>query len=235
MIIEGQSAFIIHSRKYTDSRMLVELLTEHHGRVSCVFRNSRSKKSSNHLQAFTPLVVNWQGKTALKTLTMVESSAAPFRLSGTALYCGFYLNELIERTLVAEDSCVEIFQLYGDGLAQISRADVSREELEIYLRCFEMELLNQLGFGINFYEDIEHKPIVDSNACGYQYRVGVGFEKIYLSKKSRADCIPGAVLVDIREGNLARAASRKYAKSLCRKAIQSVLGDKPLKARDFFR
>jgi len=51
------------------------------------------------LQPFRPLLISWNQKSDLGTLTAADQVASPPALQGQALYCGLYLNELLMRLL----------------------------------------------------------------------------------------------------------------------------------------
>ena len=77
----------------------MDLFTEDTGRLSVLAKGARAKRSAwkSVLQPFTPLLLRWTGKGALKTLTKAEPAAITLPLQQAALYSGFYLNELLNR------------------------------------------------------------------------------------------------------------------------------------------
>ena len=74
--VEAQPAFLLHRREYRESSLLIELYSAEHGRISVVAKGVRSSRGDKKglLQPFQPLLVWWQGRSDLKTLTSVESS-----------------------------------------------------------------------------------------------------------------------------------------------------------------
>lgn len=239
MNVEQQHAYLIHSRKYTDSRILVEFVTEEYGRISGVLRQSgkSSGKSKNHkVQAFTPYVLSWKGNASLKTITQVESLAAPFCLSAENLFCGMYLNEVLLRALPQDDECRGVFELYARSLKRISELNYHSEVrcIEQVLREFEFGLLNEMGFGIDFYFDAQQSEIGLSEEANYIFSPNEGFvlcdnENIV----SRQTLYSSSVIIALREKQYNKDALR-YAKALSRHALSSVIGDKPIKARELF-
>ncbi len=229
--VDQQPAFLIHTRNYSDSRILLELLTRDYGRVSAVRRFSRKSLKQFGVQAFTPLVVSWMGKTSLKTLTMVESNGRAFPLESDCLYCGFYLNELIQRCLPQEDPCDAVYELYQDTLRVLSTANRDRKMLEKHLRIFELGLLEALGFGIDFYHDVSGAEI--RSGCDYRYVEGEGFYALGQKNMAGLNVFSAEVLVTIRE-QVYEGDSLLYAKRLCRQALAPLLGSRPLKSRELF-
>lgn len=235
MQVDEQPAFIVHSRKYTDSRIIVELLTRDYGRVSGVLRQSSKSKRQFKVQPFSPLLVTWKGKSALKSLWQAEALSAPLPLIAENLFCGLYLNELLLRCLPQDDSCEPIFDLYLKTITQLSKlnARTGSIELETTLRCFEFQFLTELGFGINFELDRNEKKITGDSQQRYRFAVEEGFVPVIDGELPLGVEYPAASLVAIREQNY-ETESLRLAKRLSRQAFYPLLGDKPLKTRELF-
>ena len=92
-----QPAFILQQRKFRETSLIIDVLTRDFGRVSLLAKGVRKAKSKTAglLQPFIPLTLSYFGKTELKTLTDVEITQPFIQLQGLALYCGFYVNELV--------------------------------------------------------------------------------------------------------------------------------------------
>src|SRR3989338_5229515 len=116
MKVELNPAFILHTRPFRNTSLLVYFFTQEHGRVSTVAKNARGPKSRfrGQLQLFSPMSVSFLGQHELKTLTQADIYGMPFQLNQTALFCGFYLNELLMRLLHPEDPYPKLFALYQD-------------------------------------------------------------------------------------------------------------------------
>lgn len=56
MIVTTQ-AIVLHAFKYTDNRMIVDLLTESHGRLSFIARAGRAKRGAGVRQLFQPMAL----------------------------------------------------------------------------------------------------------------------------------------------------------------------------------
>ena len=148
-----EPAFILHRRPYSNTSLILDLLTQNHGRISALAKSARGLKSryKGALEMFSPLLVSWSGLRELKLLGTVELNGMPCLLEGESLWCGFYLNELLMRILHREDPCHRLFQHYQQALTQL-RIPVSCETV---LRIFEKELLNELGYGLPLQIPIE--------------------------------------------------------------------------------
>ena len=96
-----EPAYVLHSRSFRETSLIVESFTREHGRVAMVARGARSARSKwrNVLQPFRPLLLSWNQKSDLGTLTAADQVASPPALQGESLYCGLYVNELLMRLL----------------------------------------------------------------------------------------------------------------------------------------
>ena len=99
--IQLHRAYLLHSRPFRDSSLLVNLLSEEHGHVSAIVYVGNSKKSNKKglLQPFACLQIELKGQGDLKTLSRLEHAEKSINLTSHHLYSGFYLNELMVRLL----------------------------------------------------------------------------------------------------------------------------------------
>jgi DNA repair protein RecO (recombination protein O) len=105
MRISLQPAYILHSRPYRESSLLLEAMGREHGRIGLVARGARGARSrwKNMLQPFRPLLLSWTQRGELGTLTGADQVASPPALAGESLFCGLYANELMIRFLQRSD------------------------------------------------------------------------------------------------------------------------------------
>lgn len=222
--VECEPAFVLHTRYYRNTSLLVDLFTESQGRVSVLARSARGPKSRFRglLQPFMPLLIGYGGKSSLKYLNQLELSAAPFSVNGQALYCGFYLNELLVRLLKPEDAYTDLYHHYSATLSLLS----ARADLEVVLRCFEKKLLSELGFGIELPDEIEA-------ALSYHFIAGQGFAPLPAGRASGSS-FSGEHLLAIAQDEYSDAMVLASAKRLMRQALAPHLGHRPLASRDVF-
>ncbi len=109
--IQSQPAYLLHSRPYRDTSLLVDFITQDFGRISAVAKGVRNPKSKHRavLQPFIPLLINLSGKNELKTLGQFEAQANSVDLKYKALFSALYLNELLVRLIHKQEADVEIF------------------------------------------------------------------------------------------------------------------------------
>ncbi len=229
------NAYLIHSRKYTDSKILVSFVSESNGKFSGVLRIRKSKaKQSITPQLFVLFHVEWQGVSNLKSINLIEpviETSARTSLEGQSLFCGIYLNELLERLLLEEDNNHRIFRSYQLAIENLANAS-NKIQRESALRVFEFCLLEELGYGVEFICDVNGDLIDDGNRQ-YGFEAGLGFRPV--QKKQLSQSIFSAeILMQIMNQEFENPEALKAAKVICRKAIEPLLNNKPLKSRELF-
>lgn len=233
---ENQAAYILHSRPYSDSSLIVDLFSAEHGRISAVAKGARRlKRGKQHrqpLQVLTPLTVSWQGRSGLKTLLNYESQQQAHKLQGPLFYSAMYVNELLLKLLAEADPAPAIFSHYVQLLLALEHG----RPLEQELRKFELSLLSELGYQLNC--NVESGGRAISAQVYYAWHEQRGFYQIdpaLLQQQVRGPaCFSGQLLLEIAEQSWS-PASLKTAKVLLRQVLASLLGGKPLKSRDIYR
>lgn len=239
MRIELQTAYVLHTRPYRDTSLLVDFFTPDLGRIGAVARGVRQAKGGKRtlLNPFNCLLISLQGKQDLKLLTALEASGPGYFLTGSQLYSGFYLNELLTRLLPEMDPHTQLFYAYQDCLQQLH----SGVELEPLLRNFELNLLAELGYAINFEMDAHTGEKISAEGW-YQFDIQTGFylDQFLAETKSRhEEQVPnhlfvGEALLAIASRDFSQAETRMTAKRLSRLMLQPLLGSRPLKSRELF-
>ncbi len=142
-----EPAFVLTNWPWRETSLIVSLFTKHHGKVTVVARGAKrpAGRFRGLLDAFTPLLVNFSGKTEVKTLSSARWIGGLAPLTGEGLLTGFYLNELIFRLLPAESASPELFDAYTRTLSTIAKGVL--EETERAMREFEVDLLRLCGWG----------------------------------------------------------------------------------------
>ena len=101
MTVDFSPAFILHQRVFRESSLLLDIVSRDYGRISLVAKGVRKQKRSQAglLQIYQPLLLSWQGRRDLQTLTAVESNGPAYLLRGESALCGLYINELMMKLL----------------------------------------------------------------------------------------------------------------------------------------
>ncbi len=230
--IEGQPAFVLHSRPYRESSCLVDYLTPGHGLVRAVVRGVRKPRSRTRqaVQPFVALQIGWAGRGELKTLLGGETDGPALLRSGRRLLCGFYLNELLCRLLRNSDASARLFALYRFSLEELANSQV---EEEIVLRLFERQLLAEIGSGLELTQDTQGAPLQQERL--YRFDPQQGFLRSRETTDTlRATLFRGASLLAIGQDHYSDAGIRRDAKRLMRQALAELLGGESLKSRQLF-
>ncbi|MDX1267335.1 MAG: DNA repair protein RecO [Oceanisphaera sp.] len=224
----AHAAFVIHSRPYRETSQLVEVFTRELGRQSLVAKGSRQPRSplKGLLQPFVPLRLTFAGKGELKNLHHAEARAPAIQLTGTALYSGLYLNELIYYLLEAHTPFDEVFDAYHNTLTKLANG----EGIEPCLRHFEFYMLNILGYGVDFTVDAVNGEAIRP-AGWYRYQPESGFIAL---EKDEPGAYPGHHLHALAELDLTRPEVLVSAKRFSRQALGPYLGGRALRSRALF-
>ena len=218
--------FLLHQRAYGETSLIVEVFSKSNGKMSLMARGAKKPKSKffGYLAPFTKLQVTYSGRSDMKTLTNVDRdfSIATNSFSKTS-YSLLYINELLMRLLPKDAAQEDLFFLYEEFLHKVARGD----ELEITLRHFELDLLDMLGYGLDFENDIDRNEAIESEK-NYSFIPERGFRESMNSNFSGAD------IINIRTRELSKV-SKKYLKHLTQTAIHFCLDGRDLESRDIFK
>ena len=229
--ISLQSSYVLHTRPYRDTSLLVEIFSHDFGRVGLVARGVRTNKSryASLLQAFTPLLISWSGQGELPTLSGVEAAGVAPQIKGDLLLSGFYLNELLMRLLQRGDAHPQLFETYITSLASLAE----QQEQEPILRQFEHRLLQEIGYGLILDHDVMSGESIEPEAR-YQYLPDRG--PVSATEQDEDGIIVGGqTLLAIAQDDYSQSQVRQEAKRLMRAALAVHLGDRPLKSRELFQ
>ena len=153
--ITDEPAYVLHRYDWSESSLILEVLTRHHGRIALVAKGAK-KPSSNFrpiLLPLQPLHLAFGGDAEIRTLRSSEWMGGHVMPTGEALMAGYYLNELLIRLLARDDPHPVLFDAYAltvHIIAQeargIEQGSESLQTLEVALRAFELMLLREIGF-----------------------------------------------------------------------------------------
>ena len=221
-------AFVLHTRQYRESSVIVEFFTLEQGRLSAMARGAKRPKSQTRalLQPFLPLRVSFGGRGDLATLTHIEMQHSDLSLQGRGVIYGFYLNELLMRVLLPAEEMPSLFEAYQQTLLGLA-AELTVEPL---LRYFELQLLQELGYGLDLEYDVDNHPITAEHHYHFDGKGHFIFTESVQSKDHYV--FEGESLVQLRQQQLAQGQALRDCKVLMRLALAPLLGTKPLKTRE---
>ena len=223
MRVENQNAFVLRTRSYLETSLLVDIFSREYGRVRLVSKGAKRGKSlkSHKLQPFSELSLSWQGRSELKNLTTLDGGSISLDNPRRLVY-GMYLNELLFFLVGELDAHPYIYDLYSQSLTLLNHT----ESVELVLRRFEFGLLEDLGYGIDFSVDTNGRQL--EREVFYQYQPDLGFIPVSRDIKG---AIPGHAIVDIYEHDLGTPLALKAAKMVCKTQINLLLNGRELQSR----
>lgn len=230
MIYQLEPAYVLHSRHYRESSLILEVLSREHGRQALVARGARGSRSrwKNMLQPFRPLLLSWTQRGEMGTLTAADQVASPPPLAAEPLFCGIYANELVMRFLQRADPHPGLFGHYRELLASLAAGGPPQPPL----RLFEKQLLESAGFGLML--DRERgtgAPISEEGL--YRYVPESGPLREGHPDANREELVSGSALLALQSGEI-EPGHLPELKRLMRRVIQHYLGDRPLKSQSLF-
>ena len=231
--IQLQPAYVLFSRPFQNTSLMLDFFTIDYGRIRAIARGARrhSSKYRSFLQPFHPLLIGYTGRGEVKTLGHVESSVAAITLKGERLFSAIYLNEILCRLLHNYVEHKSLYKNYQETLIALQGSG----NLEVTLRIFELTLLSELGYAINFNEvHLTNEPIIKGKLYKFSPYIGFELASPIDDEENPQNYFEGEVLIAIKELKLEEGKVSKSAKRLLRIALSSLLGDKPLNSRNLF-
>ena len=181
------------------------------------------------LQPFTPLLLSWQGRGDLATLTGAESDGRPMILAGSAAIVGLYLNELLLRFVHRHDPEPALFDYYRSTLSQIAHLN----DPEPVLRIFEKRLLEAAGYALELRVEVDSGRAIQPDVL-YHYSAGSG-PTSRTNRSSRGVPVRGSTLIALARERLTEQRVLTEAKHLMRSIIDEHCGERPLESRRLWK
>src|SRR5450830_790158 len=143
--ISDEPAYVLHRYDWSESSLILEVFTRHHGRIALVAKGVKRPSSSFRpiLLPLQPLHIAFGGDAEIRNLKSAEWQGGHVMPTGDALLSGYYLNELLMRLLARDDPHPVLFDAYSASVQLI--ASQSADTLQLALRAFELRLLRDIG------------------------------------------------------------------------------------------
>ena len=150
--VSHEPAYVLHRYDWSESSLILETFTRHHGRIALVAKGAK-RPSSNFrpvLLPLQPLQVSYGGDAEIRALKSAEWMGGHVMPTGESLMSGYYVNELLLRLLARDDAHEALFDAYA-GVVQVlatsaSHGDAQAATQASALRAFELLLLREVGF-----------------------------------------------------------------------------------------
>ena len=146
------AAFVLHSYDWSESSLILDLFTREQGRIAAAAKGAKRPFSQLRgvLLPFQRIAVTLgrhasgeEGTQEVSNLRSADWSGGPAMLTGTALFSGFYLNELLMKLLARHDPHPALFDAYAATIAALGDSVEARGQSA--LRAFEIVLLKEIG------------------------------------------------------------------------------------------
>ncbi len=229
--IQDESSFVLHSYPFRETSLILEVFSRQHGRVPLVARGARRPKSALRglLMNFQPLLLSWFGKHELRTLHSAEWQGGQPQLQGTALMCGFYLNELLLNLMARDDPHENLFDYYQQTLQRLAQED----DHALTLRSFEKRMLQELGYALLLETEADtSRPIAPDRSYRYILEHGAIAET---ENASQGMQVAGKTLLDMAADDYRDVNSARQGKQLMRMLLDHHLAGKTLHTRELMR
>lgn len=228
---QDELAFVLHSHPFRETSLLLDVYSREHGRLAIVARGARRPRSALRgvLMNFQPLLLSWFGKGEVRTLHSAEWQGGQPYLQGTALMCGFYLNELLINLLARDDAHPLLFDYYRATLYRLAH----ETDHAASLRCFEKYLLQELGYALQLETEAGSGEPVEADAS-YRYAV----ERGALPDDGDAHAgfkVQGKTLLAMAADDYRDPIAAQQSKQLMRMLLNHHLGGKMLHTRELIK
>jgi DNA repair protein RecO (recombination protein O) len=223
-----QQAFVLHRRDYSNTSLLLEIFSGPHGRFPAIAKGAKRGRSPHAvlLQPFTPLWLSWSGRGEVRTLARVEAAGAAINLTGKALFCGFYLNELLMRLVGRHDPHEDLFAFYHAALTRLAHGD----DLDGPLRQFELRLLQDTGYALDLETEWDTgRAVIAGRRYVYEPERGLR------AADTPEEGVCGEVLLALAAGEPLSGPLAREARGLLRAALAPYLGPRPVRSRELFQ
>jgi DNA repair protein RecO (recombination protein O) len=235
--VELEPAWLLRTVHWRETSLIVEVFSRHYGRVGLVAKGARRPHSQFRglLAGFQPLLLNWSGKNELKTLARAEWQPGQPLLSGQALLCAYYLNELVLKLTAREDPHPGLFVAYVAALGRLAQKGVS---LSRTLRQFELTLLREIGLGVQLGVRADTgEPLTPEGDYVCLADKGV-LPSTLVCEEGLApyplETYPGQALLAIAQNELGDSRTLTFAKRLTARLLDHHLDGQTLQTRRIF-
>ena len=227
MRVELEPSFILHTRPYRETSMLVYALTEQHGIVHLISRGAK-RKGNNLLQPFVRMVLSWSGRSDLVTLAKAELECSKYIRDFRIHVQCFYLHELMLRLMPKMSPAPELFHLYEHTLDAMIKYPLHED----VLRIFEIQLLNIIGHPLQLKFDYKTDQQIEKDLY-YRYEPELGPSRCD-ADNLQWNVVTGELLCSLEDHKF-NSKVLPQAKKFLRGLLQHYLRGKPLMTRQLLK
>jgi len=223
---------------YKETSVIAKVYTERNGKISVITKGIRRKKHKwrafftvfNPLEIEIKLSTKSEGLTQLYGVEQKGQSQSQYHRNYLTTLSLFYINELIHLLVPLGQADENLFLIYQKILQGIQI-----NSLELNLRLFEFNMLESLGYGVNFECDSTHEELVSKEY--YAIKPMSLPEKVDVNMTSGRHVFSGDALINLRATALDKYSLKmlKDIKYILRLNIDYLLNDRILKSRELVK
>lgn len=157
MLVQG--SYVLHSRKYRETSLLISLFTKDQGLIAAVAKGGMRGATQSLLQPFQPLAVTLSGQKSLPNLYKPELEEYLPPLPGRSLIAGLYANELLIHLCAEQDPHPTSYFAYCQLLDDLRN---EHSQIASHLRTFEWQVFSDTGYALDCSRDINDQPLLDN-------------------------------------------------------------------------
>jgi DNA repair protein RecO (recombination protein O) len=202
------AAYVLHRYDWSESSLVLDLYTREQGRLAVVAKGAKRPYSQlrpvllpfQRLQVLLGRPPRHPGDEAqaagvspreVQTLRSAEWAGGAAMLTGSALFSGFYLNELLMKLLARQDPHPGLFDAYAQTLPALAWPDEAG--VQSALRAFELTLLLSMGVLPDLSQQtLTLEPVRAGVAYTLLPEAGVG------AQRAGEGSLPGEVLIGLQ-------------------------------------
>lgn len=226
----AEPAFVLHARAYRETSLLVEMLSEAHGRIGVLARGVRGPRRHVLRAALQPLQhvrFDASQRGELAQLQGAEALDAAPLLHGDAALAAFYVNELVLRLAPRHDPLPDLYDAYARARERLRGEAADRTAIAWLLRRFERDLLDALGVGMAC--DLDGDGASIDPAARYRLDPEHGPRRL-LQDRGREASATGAALLALAEDRRPEEEDLAGLRRALRAVLSHHLGARPLKS-----
>ncbi|MFT2097126.1 DNA repair protein RecO [Marinomonas sp. 2405UD66-6] len=220
------AAYVIHTRPFQDSKILLDVLTYEQGLVRGVWR--LPKKEARVIPGpFLCYEMDYVGRSDLKTVKSLEAVKSALSLEGLPLYAALYAHELLVKLLPLNLPLPDVFTLYRWLIENLH----SGAPIAPLLRRFEVGLFSELGTAIDMSSTGRGEAIEAGQMYQFHYKFGLRPYYGDIPKQTPMLFVEGQVALNYHAGQWTDKQVLSLAKELHRNWLDGLLNGKPIASR----
>ena len=230
MKIDYTPCYILHRRNFSESSFILEIFSRDYGRINLIAKGAKKNKKyqGTNFDLYQKYNISWISKSELGILTGIDIISSNTHFIAEKAITAFYINEIILKLLHRDEPHVKLFDIYELTLKKL----FSNENEKIILRYFEKQLLESLGYGISFDQDIKTGLSIMPTR-EYYYKIDSG-PSSDISLSGEGMIISGKTLFELNNETLSDNENINEAKNLLSMILRKHI-NQPLESKKLYK